>query len=206
MLIVPDTRVLDRQTVQTYGVRLEIHPFLRAHSERPEPDAGEEGHIRWDMRLHISSASFSSGPATRAWSRGRTAPATFPPTTDLLVVSRAFPWSVPVHDPDGVTIGALMDALDASMHKALSQGELRAQGTETYKRVSSAYHANRRELRGVLMDGLLRCDFLQERSDFGGFAPDEALVMERMQVPNYTTAIALICDLRGLPPGGPGLL
>lgn len=90
-----------------------------------------------------------------------------------------------------------MDALDSALHQPLGQRELQSHGQETYKRVSSSYHGNRKELRGVLMDGLLRCDFLCDLSEFGGFTQDDALVMERMHVPNYTTAISVICEPRG---------
>lgn len=200
------TRVLNRDTVQMHKIRLVLHPYLRARTDggaaapmASEIAAGEEGFIRWDMRLRISSASFSTGPPTRVWSRGRTAPATFPPTTDLTIMSRSFPWSIPVHDSKGITVGGLMDALDNALHQHVGKGELNAAGPEHAKRISASYHANRKELRGVLMDGLLRVDFLGERCEFGGFVQDEQMVLDRMNVPGYTTAIALVCDLRGAP-------
>ncbi|EJD48686.1 hypothetical protein AURDEDRAFT_112825 [Auricularia subglabra TFB-10046 SS5] len=199
------TRVLEKDTVQMHKIRLVLHPYLRARGKDGTPvsmvgevAAGEEGFIRWDMRLRTTSASFSTGPPTRTWSCGRAAPATFPPTTDLMIMSHSSPWSIPVHDSEGITVGGLLDALYDALHQFVSEKELNAAGGAAVRRlISASYHANRQELRGVLMDGLLRVDFLGERCEFGGFLQDEQLVLDKMSVSGHTTAIALVCDPRG---------
>ena len=182
--------------MQIQQIQLQLHPYLRLRGQPqaplPEP---EQGFIRWDMRYPIRSASFSTESSSRSWTRGRSAPATWPPTTDILVMSPAFPWAVEIHDPDGVTVGRVMETLDLELHQRVAKNEM-PPDQEQFKRLATSYHNNRKELRGFLMEGMLRVDFLGERTEFGGLVQDEKLLGDRMNMMQYPNAFSLVCEPR----------
>ncbi|KAH7108454.1 hypothetical protein BKA62DRAFT_682234 [Auriculariales sp. MPI-PUGE-AT-0066] len=200
----PDYPVLSREQVQIQRLDLQLHPYLRmrGQSQAPLPES-EQGYIRWDMRYPVRNASFSIDSISRQWTRSRYAPATWPPTTDITIISPMFPWTVDVHHPDGVTVGLLMDTLDAELHRRVSSFEMPAE-KELARRLATAYHKNRDELRGFLMEGMLRVDFLGERTDFAGLIQDPNLLRDRMNVPHLPHVFSLVCESR-LPPGAAAL-
>ena len=188
--------MVSKEQVQIQQIRLQLHPYLRlrGQSQQPLPEQ-EQGFIRWDMRASIRNASFSTESANRSWTRGRNAPATFPPTSEILIISEAFPWVFQVHDPAGVTVGRVMDTIDAELHRRAGANEMPAD-RELAKAIASSYHRNRDELRGILMDGMLRIDFLATQTEFGGLDQDEETLAERMNVRDFPIAFCLVCEGR----------
>jgi hypothetical protein len=187
---------LSKEQVQIQQVQLQLHPYLRlrGQSQAPLPEP-EQGFIRWDMRYNIRNASFSTDSTMRSWTRGRSSAAVWPPTTDLVILSPAFPWSIEIHDPAGITLGRVMDTIDAELHRRVSGSEM-PPDREQARRLAASYHQNREELRNVLMEGMLRVDFLGERTQFGGLFQDEKLLGERMNSRPLPHVFSLLCEPR----------
>lgn len=124
-----------------------------------------------------------------SWMNGRQAPATFPRIKSLRIISRYFSWFIDVksRDPDiGVTCGEVIDTLAKFFQRQAPQAEYNACSKAEQAQIAKAYHTNRSRSRdvpgGSLGQGLRRCDFLGDRTMYGGIEADQEYVRQRLQL------------------------
>lgn len=180
-----------------------INPLLAA----PPEDPSKCGFLEWNMLFPSSYVHRSNDREEMSWMDGRHSPATFPRVKTLRIISRQFTWFIDVkgRDPEtGVTCGDVIDTLAKFFYQQAPQAEFEACSKPEQNRISAAYHNNRSRSRdvpgGTLGQGLRRCDFLGDRTMFGGIMADRDYVRQRLQLGRsqreFPCIFVLTCDVR----------
>ncbi|KII89398.1 hypothetical protein PLICRDRAFT_109828 [Plicaturopsis crispa FD-325 SS-3] len=172
--------VLTPQQVAAVEATLQLNPILE-----PPTEDGSKDHLLWDMLFdsgpHCKLASQKA--SHRAWMAGRKAPATFPRTTRISLVTEGLLREIVVSARDaavGVTCGEVIDKIDEVLHKAAPKemySRLPKSGSSrrlTQDNVLAAHAYNRSTAPDVpggrLEQYLMWADFLLRRTVFGGIA------------------------------------
>ncbi|KAI0792638.1 hypothetical protein C8Q75DRAFT_791847 [Abortiporus biennis] len=173
--------VLETFLLKKLGVRLELNPLLK-----PPPDDLKETFLKWDMLFPTGQCQRSCDPVLRSWSVGRNAPATWPRVKSLRLLPSLLPWDILVtagtNNPDikFVTCGDVIEAIHDYMYGRVSASQMKAAVPSQVRVLQESFHHNRSTAPDVpggrLVGTLLRCDWLGNKTLFGGLVNDDELV------------------------------
>jgi hypothetical protein len=132
------------------------------------------------MRFPLGTCRRSVGEKRhRAWHKGRDEPATFPRVSSLRLVMRGMLETCAVtasQEHIGVTCGDVMDAIARFMHLYTTKDRVKHLPQERQQKLFSQYRFNRKvgpDSPGAhLPEGVTICDWLLEKSMFGGIVED----------------------------------
>ena len=151
--------------VHIVKAKLKLNPILMS----PETTPG--AYLDWNILFSSGTARLSTDPPHKSWSAGRTAPATFPRVTTLMVITtvNTYQWCFEIHAKDpkiGITCGELADGLANDLHKLAGKRPYESLSRDQRHAVGEAYRHNRSRLPGVpggtLGEGMRRLDYLRE--------------------------------------------
>ncbi|TFK45614.1 hypothetical protein OE88DRAFT_1715314 [Heliocybe sulcata] len=159
--------------------RVELNPLLQP----PGDDADD--FLNWNMLFDSAYCQRTSEPHGRSWIKGRELPATVPRLTSVRLIVQGLPWIISADaadDSTGVTCGEIVDKLSDFLHKAVAKSDHEKLTKEQASKHLKSYYHNRSANDGVpggrLGRPMLRLDWLDDRTTFGGIERDSRYVKQ----------------------------
>ncbi|KAG2135780.1 hypothetical protein DEU56DRAFT_871601 [Suillus clintonianus] len=138
--------------------------------------ASDMTHVRYDVRKPAREGIMLS-----TWQQISHVPAFVTPTYEVLIVSKAFPWSILIHVPAGsvVTCGAIFEGLHEMLQKPIEDSEwgIVALGDKSRREAIEKAAKSRQEKDGDKR--LKRIDWLGDTPMFKGMEKDEDFQKKR---------------------------
>ncbi|KDQ18519.1 hypothetical protein BOTBODRAFT_28901 [Botryobasidium botryosum FD-172 SS1] len=156
------------------------------------PPSDEKPEIAYDVRSPVSAARrrghhhhyFRHHQDEELTAAEKNAPAVYPTTSHLLIISRAFPWGIKVAgSSSGVTCDDVLDAVHAALQKPITPSEWWIATPEQRKKVVAAFESNcSAEKSGrERKNGILRVDWLCDHTLILGLEKDKEFIGERVR-------------------------
>lgn len=175
-------------TARTAGV-LSVEPLINPLLMPPNGDGGI--FVRWNMLYPTSYASPSSSLSAELWTERLREPATFPRLSSLHVISRGFPWSIPIHaapDAAHVTCFDVIEQIHKFLYRFIPKLDTELASREHLQAIRAAFRVNRtppdglpgRLLNEELFNGPKRVEWLCECTAFMGIDRDIAYIQHRV--------------------------
>ena len=172
-----DGPVLDATTATILGIKLQINPILRHHSEQEDEDR-----LTWDVLDSVKEAHLMRGSDAKPW-KGRDASATFPRMNRLILHSSRLPGAIEVvgsSKSGAVTCGDVVAAIHDFVKEKLPRQVYESVSRSRRAKLDAMYHHNRSGKTGTpgpdFGTGMRKGDFLEEYTSFDGLEDNEEFV------------------------------
>ncbi|EUC60683.1 hypothetical protein RSOL_359640 [Rhizoctonia solani AG-3 Rhs1AP] len=113
-----------------------------------------------------------------------------PPVTRLRLVSRLHPWVAIAKNPNGVTVGNVLEIIYATLQEPICEAEWWIVSSKERARVGRIFERECARGSGTTgrrsqTDGVRRVDWVGDETTFLGLEKDESFIRHRIQDPRY---------------------
>ncbi|KAJ1304907.1 hypothetical protein OPQ81_006041 [Rhizoctonia solani] len=146
--------------------------------------------IVWDIRFRPGKAKMNLAGYPHASESELNKPAVNPPVTRLRLVSKLHPWVAIAKNPNGVTVGNVLDIIYATLQEPICEAEWWIVSSKERARVGRIFERECARGPGTTgrrsqSDGVRRVDWVGDETTFLGLEKDESFIRHRIQEPRY---------------------